>query len=1364
MSPKLLTAAAVFSLFAAGVSAQELRTVYQEEFDRYGEFTPCFSEACSIGEAPASLKHLEFKPQKQMSVHKDMFRLPAGQECKDYDLSFRFSFPGDSKRNFDITMFSSDNPADKKTYKSLAANIAENGSQFKNTPKSLIPPMKLTKQDDNLADFPDRIWHNALIKVRGKNIELYVERDGIMKKEAAAESYNLPLVGFNLSSATSFNIDSITVKAANGVNAQDFIDKSGEKIATCNTELKYDVAPDAQDISFAVKAGAYPSVMTVKFIAEDGTENSFSFKSLASSFDKPVRRQVAELKDGKLVQTPKFVREKTVLPDAGFTVQGPDKFNLKFYTRPLIQYRYEDDGAMQIVANWEKFPAASESYIDFNVVRTPGDYQIWLDGKYATSIKADSKIKTVSVILPAGGSVKNLILGKATEFKGAQKSASAKTELQLPLDVSKNARPGALANAENPLKGNANINGVNFIVADGKGSMDTGLCKENMGSFALECDGYLQRSAFDAMPESLHFRVPTAQYIKAYALCAVADDPEKVPVVTARLTKFRPGDGRAQAIADSTVTLPKAGEKLPDNIKPAGSVRLNGKDIPLYFVEFKFDAGSIQDVLLMENNPFLDFEFLGKLYEKDNYYINRAMKPALEPSSVQVFAATLEKSPVEFQTVPGRLTNIYYPDETPSMSAKLKAVQPGECKVEWQVTDIDGKVLDKGAQDFKFASKGEEKQLDLKFKQKEYGWYGVSFRMTDKAGNELVKQDASFSLIAPDTRKAGYESPYFVWNFGGAHGTASDLNIVGDILKRMGVRRTLLGKYSEKDAEKWGLTIGQYVHFRFKGTTDEEKEKTAEAAIKEQLEKYPHVKSAIIFHESGGGPFPMEMLGGKTVLTEDDIKKDKERTEQALFMAKMWRKYAPDVKLVIGNSGESISLLARLFREKYPREYIDSMGEESVGMTMPPERSVAYPNWQLRELARIYGYKDLQPEACFEWKSRVVRHFGPKKQAEMRTRDALIGLAWKQNLVPVVAISEMANSYYNTIWGDAALTRYPLLQPFPSFNATATLTQVFDRTQFIRMIPTGSNTVYALEFKRGSEFVYALWTARGIADSIIEFEKPADITKITLYGSESKVRTDGTKLSLKVSEAPVYLISKDSVKSASVAMTRTYPDEQYQGSDKAIVADAMGNAADWKLVMGQDKRIELPSFNPLFTSARRPGKFELRQVKDDIKGDCLELELIKEGDCPTLMQEYAFLKLNKPVTVQGTPNTIGVLVKGNSSWGKIFWELEDAEGEKWLSAGTGGYGCDVYDWPDKAGINFDGWHFLQFPITEKSPVKVYSPGENQWQWQHDGSGSRKIEYPVKLTGVGVMMFRKSLNLLEMQDVDGKIRLKDLSTY
>ena len=64
----------------------------------------------------------------------------------------------------------------------------------------------------------------------------------------------------------------------------------------------------------------------------------------------------------------------------------------------------------------------------------------------------------------------------------------------------------------------------------------------------------------------------------------------------------------------------------------------------------------------------------------------------------------------------------------------------------------------------------------------------------------------------------------------------------------------------------------------------------------------------------------------------------------------------------------------------------------------------------------------------------------------------------------------------------------------------------------------------------------------------------------------------------------------------------------------------------------------------------------------------------------------------------------------------------DAEGEKWISAGSGGYGCVTYDWPGQAAINFDGWHFVQFPLTAASPLKVFAPGENQWQWQRDGEG------------------------------------------
>ena len=51
-------------------------------------------------------------------------------------------------------------------------------------------------------------------------------------------------------------------------------------------------------------------------------------------------------------------------------------------------------------------------------------------------------------------------------------------------------------------------------------------------------------------------------------------------------------------------------------------------------------------------------------------------------------------------------------------------------------------------------------------------------------------------------------------------------------------------------------------------------------------------------------------------------------------------------------------------------------------------------------------------------RAHPVSRAGPEKHAEMRVRDILVGHAWQMKLLPVIGISEMANSYYNTIWGD----------------------------------------------------------------------------------------------------------------------------------------------------------------------------------------------------------------------------------------------------------------------------------------------------------------------------------------------------------
>ena len=638
----------------------------------------------------------------------------------------------------------------------------------------------------------------------------------------------------------------------------------------------------------------------------------------------------------------------------------------------------------------------------------------------------------------------------------------------------------------------------------------------------------------------------------------------------------------------------------------------------------------------------------------------------------------------------------------------------------------------------------------------------MSFKLVDEAGG-VIRHDAAFALIDADKRKAGYESPYFIWNYNGAGGTLSDIRQIGAILKTLGVRRTLLGNRSEADVAEFHLTLGQFPYLRPKGKTEADVLAEVEPRIKDLLAKYPHCDQALIFHESGGGPYPIELFGEKTALTDDVIAGDKEMTARATALAKAWRRLAPQVRLSVGNSGSSLGLLARLFRQKYARELIDFTGDETgSGGSIPPERSVPGVFWSLRELARIQGYDGVEPTACLEWSTRRLRQNGPRRNAEYRIRDALVALAWNSRLVPLTTVCETTSAYYNTVWSEAALSRPPLLYPLPVFPAIATLTQVLDGAKFARMLPTGSATVYALEFVRDREFIHVLWTARGELDAILSYAQEARVAVHGFYGAQSEARAPDGSLTLPITEAPCYLTGTVPLRAVDGTGRRTFPRERAPAH--VTVAATVASLDHWGLAEGPDRRLANDSLTPESFGGRRPGHFILQDVKDEEKGACLELVHASAAACPPMMYEYARITNARPASIEGTFSTIGLWVRGNSSWGKIHWEIQDAENETWIAAGTGGYGCNVYDWADRAGINFDGWHLLQFPITKASPVTVASPGSDEGQWQHDGRGNHRIDFPVKITGFGVALPGKTLNLKEMEAVQQNLRFGDIILY
>jgi hypothetical protein len=223
-----------------------------------------------------------------------------------------------------------------------------------------------------------------------------------------------------------------------------------------------------------------------------------------------------------------------------------------------------------------------------------------------------------------------------------------------------------------------------------------------------------------------------------------------------------------------------------------------------------------------------------------------------------------------------------------------------------------------------------------------------------------------------------------------------------------------------------------------------------------------------------------------------------------------------------------------------------------------------------------------------------------------------------------------------------------------------------------------------------------------------------------------------------------YFTSPVAVK-AITAGARHFP--QHQPPPDAKVVARLDNARDWQNI-ADDKA--------LLYSLRRPGKFTLTTQNDPEKGPCLEVALQRVGELPAVVAEYAALKSNRPLPIPGRPHSIGMWVKGDSSWGRIMWELEDAKGKRFRSSG----GYDGGDWANHSALDFDGWCFMSFPISNDSPLAHIeaSPGTGQWQ----GIVNGHVDYPLKLTGIYVITYRQSLNLTRMAPVTKTIRFKNLT--
>ncbi|MCL4203656.1 MAG: hypothetical protein KJ000_14220 [Pirellulaceae bacterium] len=1046
----------------------------------------------------------------------------------------------------------------------------------------------------------------------------------------------------------------------------------------------------------------------------------------------------------------KAVWNDVTLPDAAVSFSGLPRF----YSRPRLG-RYTNEQQDALISRWHELPSASERFITFEAKQDLAGVSLYLDGQYVGRRDSAAKLKGLEASLPPGGLVRD-----ARSFHSYCDGGDF-----LPLDLKWIAKPGAMKNATVSLPpGLRTVGGVPMLVAGGRASVDVGVVKECKGSWALECDEHLSRTALDGMPETAHFSVPQATYTRAWVLCAVEPSPERDPILTARLTRFATS-GRGDAISDTSVVLPRPGEPVFPGVTQVGSVRFEQGgstiEVPLLLAEVQLEPGKILDLLSMDKDPrasmmqapYLDFEFLGKL---DGVYAqwDRRHKPdKTSTSAVHVFGATLERSPVSLRLESGQPGNIFHNDQRPEWSPVLKATRPCEAVFAWKIRDIGGGTIRESSVPLTFTAVGDEKTVRIPLDMDQLGWYGIDLALHDEHGRELLTHAASCALLGTDTRTAGYDSPYGTWWFAGAHYGAGDKEIAGPMLFKAGLRKTTFGwcDYSEADMAPWKITLNQLGWgLAPKDMADKQNAyDEADAKVRQMRERFPHCRSANIFHESYAHYVPAELLDEQPVEDERAVQDGKLRVEIGEFAARFYRERFPEIELLVGNTSSSASILAALLRHGFDPNFIDAIGVEAVGQTGMPEllwEGSTQGIWLAREVARKFGH-DLPVTGCYEFTARTERNLGEQRHAEWIVRDMLLCHAYRFKHINPAILHDAGNAYFNTLWGAGGLCRRnPLLYPKPAYAAVATLTKVLDQVEPPRRVATGSPTVYALEFPRSDgKLVYALWTACGEARLRLDLANGAAPTVVGFYGNPIPTPRPSDGLDVQCGTAPVYVVAPVACQSIEILDRRFAPaPESFQ------VLDPLSDPALWTLEPA-DARLAQPT--PRGLPIRVPGDFALTRRDDEEKGPCLELKLRREGQVPDIVGESTRLRRLQTLPAPGKPTAVGVWVQGDSGWGKIIFEIEDAAGALWRTDGV------WHDWPGDLAICHDGWRFMSYPIDGNTTERNISPGARWTSTSPTKKGS--IQFPIQLVGLSIVLNRKALDLTEMKEVPAILRLRDL---
>ncbi len=655
-------------------------------------------------------------------------------------------------------------------------------------------------------------------------------------------------------------------------------------------------------------------------------------------------------------------------------------------------------------------------------------------------------------------------------------------------------------------------------------------------------------------PSRLCMYVPAGRY-KALHLIAVADDrKDSVPIVSAQF--YRPDAGHP---LNFSATVPPI-EGDAGNAKALPIKLANGSGARLFHVTMPLDPDAF--------SWFTDLSRIGLEITKEVKYY-RGYPDPLEyswhggglPSSVRIYALTLERADVDIDIQPGQFGHVWTAPAAPQYTVQLRNRTGAATRAKLVIStrSHDGKDTSRLEQQAELPADGTAINVPVSLKPTRFGLHEMTVALTTGADTATYRRN--FAYFHADTRdqttwQEGRGSIFGFWPWGGGHITPpSDKEIA--VMAAAGAE-TSTANYSLSPPDIQALAqkhhfIGEsaftggimyYNGFydwyqgapKFNPAKPEETAKALIDAMKKlQAKPGPVSRPTYVpfFAEPQIGNITTGIwpshYGEDYKLTPTEQKVFEDMKAKYLLGARAIRKEWPNYKLLIPY-GDPMNTAVFLKLAPETRPLIDGCALDMPGFERLPEQQVnqvvlnrLYPIMKDIKQHKPNPYLVLIEGFCVSSKDIDTNQQG---QADIAMRDFLVLMGYGvTRFESPNSPFDCANYWGENHYGGGWNSRLPLAMPKLAYVHYATMTRHLNRANFTRYVPTGSTSTYCQQFKhyKTGKLIHVLWTIRGKRPVNLKVPRGTTLELFDPNDNATTLKEKDGLITVVVDQSPQYL-------------------------------------------------------------------------------------------------------------------------------------------------------------------------------------------------------------------------------------------------